>query len=216
MTGYCDPPDTVINEHVWGYSPNKGFYNCTDNNFSHHASPVMPFLKKMANKYPNYNFCGIVHASPGQQAHDVLCEQRHLECLTNQINAVKDKGGFGGAILMYGFPEGQYRPNSDSIQKDIEELIKFVRVQTECKKLPIILGRYEENSDGSKDPKYCWDKKAMIKCINDMPIKVLGLRLTPFKSIPAKDYCDSHHYNTEGYDIWTSDAVNIILKASDI
>ena len=212
MQGYCAPPDTIINEHVWSYEEKRGFFNCTDNDLSHHASPVLPFLKAMAVQYPDYNFCGVVHASPCQQAFHILSEGRHRDCLINQINSVKDKGTFGGVLLMYGIIEGQFKPSVDLLEPEINKLVAFIRLQVNDNNLPIILGRYEENGNAIELKDWFKYKKNLMCIINSMPNKINRLVLTPYQPVAANEYCDNHHYSTEGYRIWSEDAVKIIKE----
>jgi hypothetical protein len=208
MQGYCAMPDTVTDPHVWAYDLRHGFFNCSDKDMiAKSGSPLMPFLKRMARTYPGYNFCGIQHASPCQQAFHLLSESRHKECLINQINMLKGKGTFGGALFMYGVVENLFN-TVDSLQPEFIKLVAFLREQTGDKKLPIILGRFEENGDHVKGDFYRHQAQT-IKIINHMPRLIENCSLTPFKPVPKEEFCDDHHYNQAGYKRWTWDAVTI-------
>jgi hypothetical protein len=233
MQGFCAAMDTVPDPHVWGYSLQKGFYNITDKDRAvQHGSPLIPFLKRMALLYPGYNFCGIEHDQPGLMAWDVLHEGRHKVCIANQINQVKKFGAFGGMLLMCGNSEGQDRNRLDSMEIDILELVHFVRAQTGVKDLPIVLGRYETNYKRiqyspevlaainklpaatrkgimSKEFTYFHRNDNVIdQKISSMPFRDHHVVLAPFEPIPGGNYCDDHHYDAEGYQIWATDAAS--------
>jgi hypothetical protein len=210
MQGYCAQMDTVADPHVWAYQPGCGFFNPTDRNFqSGSGSPILPFLKRMARMYPGYNFCGVQHASPCQQAFHLYTEQRHRECLINQINVLKGKGTFGGVLLMHGIVEQGYKSSIDSFELSIISLVNFLRHQTDDAFLPVILGKFEENGDHKTAPQFYKYQEEIIKKINKLPKLIGNLSLTPYKPIPKELFCDDHHYNAEGYRIWSWDAVTI-------
>jgi hypothetical protein len=209
MTGYCAAMDTVPSPRVWSYSPAKGFYNCTDRDLeSGSGSPMMPFLKRMALMYPGYNFCGIRFAGPCRQAFHVYTEQRHREAIANIVKQIKDKGSFGGALLMFGIIENKWN-GVDSLQKNLIELVSFLRATTDDKVFPVILGRFEENGDHVKGSDMFTNYKKTVGVINHMPQLIENLSLTPRQPVPVDGFCDNHHYNAEGYRIWANDAASI-------
>jgi hypothetical protein len=208
MTGYCAAMDTVTNQHVYSYDVKRGFYNCTDRDLGGGSgSPVMPFLKRMSTMYPGYNFCGIRFAGPCRQAFHVYSEQRHREAIHNIVSQVKDKGMFGGVLLMFGVIENQY-DGVDSLELSLIKLVAFLRAETGVK-LPVILGRFEENGDKIQGAPMFKHEKQTVKIINGMPQLIENLSLTPFKPVPKSDFCDNHHYDSNGYKIWSHDAATI-------
>jgi len=211
MQGYCAAMDTIPNAHVWTYTAARGFFNCTDKDLgSGSGSPVMPFLKRMAAQYPGYNFCGIKHASPCQQAMHILGEERHRECLQNQISQVRGKGTFGGVCLMYGVVENQFN-NVETLDNELAGIIVFVRENTGVSDLPVILGRFEENGNHkTAAPMYKYERRT-VREIDSMPFKIAHLILAPRKPVPAAMFCDNHHYSASGYDLWAHDAVDLYI-----
>ena len=211
MTGYCAAMDTVKAPHVWSYSAARGFYNCDDRDLESGAgSPVMPFLKRMALMYPGYNFCGIRFAGPCRQAFHVYTEKRHREAIENIVAQVKDKGTFGGALVMAGYIEGQFKDEIDSFDIKFITMAKFIREATGNPSLPIILGRYEENGATKDCPEFHQYDPILIEKINGMPHKLADCSLTPRQPVPANMYCDNHHYSADGYRLWAHAAASII------
>jgi hypothetical protein len=203
MQGYCAEPDTIPSRHVYTYSASRGFYNCTDKDLGGKGSPMMPFLKEMSRLYPEKNFCGIRFAGPGRQAFHVLSEGRQRIEIDNVIGQLEGSVTYGGALMMWGYGEGQFEESVSTIDLKIIDLVNYLRDKTHNDSLPIFLGRYEENGDNVTTTAYHkWDKINIAK-INNMPKLVWNLFLTPDKPVPAYCYCDSHHYTAEGYGIWS-------------
>jgi hypothetical protein len=211
MSGYCSKPDTVTYQHIWSYNAAKGFFHCTDKTFSNGSGTVvMPFLKRMSMLYPGYDFCAIMDASPSQQASHIVKEERHRECVINQLTALKGKATIGGVLMMYGIVEAIYNNNINTLDESIRGVIDFVRGATGNDHLPVILGRFELNGDPTRVTTYHqWDAVIMEK-INVVMRKDPLVQIAPIRYMPKEYYCDDHHYSAEGYKIWAEDAAALI------
>ena len=215
MNGHCASMDVLPAPHVWIYK-NGEFKNGTDKDYggdnNQSGSVVMPFLKRMALMYPDYNFAGIKMASSCAQAFHRHPGEARYDFFVKQIRELQAKGAtIGGVLMMYGFIEGQFKESVDSLSPKISQLIENIRGDVGNKKLPVLLGRYEEYADGHDIPQYHkWDHE-VISQINSMPALVENLALCPRQPIPREYYCDNHHYDSQGYQVWANDAVSIIM-----
>ena len=220
MAGSCAEMDTIPHERVWSYNARRGYYHCTDRDISNNSgSPMMPFLKAMANQYPKYDFCGIKLAGPCRHASHVLEEGRHREALENEIAWFKGKAVFGGAMLNFGILECRDGVASKSFGENLITLIEFLREKTEVPGLPILLCRLEKNGP-ERMPEYQRHEGLIESTIGGIQYRVSGLAVIPFIDIPAKYYCDPeadvqkphdyHHYSKEGYEILGRDGTKAI------
>jgi hypothetical protein len=173
---------------------------------------VMPFLKEMAIIYPDYNFCGVRFAGPCRQAFHVFTEVRQRQEIATIIDSLRGKATIAGALLMFGFIEGQFPKSVKDLELNIDDLIIVLRSETENKWLPIILGRYEENGRAVECMQFHKYDEKIIKTIEGMPFLIGNLALTPHRPIPKEYYCDNHHYNIDGYRLWSKDAAEQIRK----
>jgi hypothetical protein len=209
MGGFCAEMDTVKNPHVWIIKDDK-YINCTDKDFPRttgtSGSVVMPFLKAMALRYPKYNFVGERYANPCNQAWHLLTEEHHRTHLEKTIKMLREKSTIGGVGLMEGFIEGQHEEEVKRIDVKIVELIDWLRGQSGNIDLPIMLGRYEKYGDKKSCMQYHqWDSLIIAK-METIPLHRKNVVLVPVRYVPAERYCDNHHYDADGYQIWGEDA----------
>jgi hypothetical protein len=218
MQGCCAAMDTVQNERVWSYDARRGFYHCTDKDVSAHSgSPTMQFLKRLALLYPDYNFCGLKYAAPCANAKQQFAEQRNRECVANMINSVKGKVTWGGILIMYGTMEAGHKELAETFDIELRAVIAFIRGHMGNDSLPVILGRYEFKGK-YRMPDYVVAKDEVIAQLEQMPKIDKFCKLTPFRDIPTEYYCDPkdkppmdcHHYDANGYRIWSEDAAAIL------
>lgn len=220
MGGYCSALDTVEHPRVWYWNKDSGFVHPKDplrprwTNES--GSPVIPFLKRMALLYPDYNFCGLMYGCPCNQARHIFAEEDHRSYVTKRIKELKEHTIFGGIMMMYGFIEGQDYTEVHRLDTAIENLIFALRSAAEDSLLPVFLGRYEENGEKKEFGKYHkWDSE-VIERIKNVGRLYPHVYLTPIRPIPASCFCDDHHYTQDGYKIWSEDACAILqLTNSD-
>jgi hypothetical protein len=209
MAGCCAKMDFESMANVWLYTDRKGFYHGTDKNFSNNSgSPVIPFLKRMALLYPDYNFCGIKYAIHGMTIEDFLTKTDG-NYIIDKINILKSKSIIGGVLLMFGFVEGKDVKMVQELDTKLKQLIDELREASGNKTLPFIFGRYEENNN--KQVRY-YNKydDILVNKIQSLEKFDQYLKLTPIRPIPKQYYCDNHHYTSEGYQIWANDAAAII------
>jgi hypothetical protein len=211
MNGHCSLQDTVKVPHVWIYR--KGTFALADdrdyagdNNES--GSPVLPFLKRMAILYPEYNFCGIKMASSCAQAWHRHAGDSHTKHLLKQIAELKERGAtFGGVVMNYGFIEGTDSAAAEKVDSSMNALLALIRSATENRDLPCIVSKYEINCNNALlwDTYHKWNE-TLIKRICGMEKKFHNVIVAPIRDIPKEHYCDSHHWTADGYRIFTDDA----------
>lgn len=214
MGGYCSALDTTEHSRVWCWDKDKGFYHPRDpikprwTNES--GNPVIPFLKRMALLYPDYEFCGCMYGCPCNQAWHILAEGGHRNYITKRLNELNEHTTLGGILLMYGFIEGQHQEEVKRLDTAIQNLITALRGIAGNPALPVILGRYEMLGKKVLPETYHrWDS-LMLEKISAVGRYFPNTYLTPFRFVPAPYYCDDHHYTAEGYRIWSEDAAAII------
>jgi hypothetical protein len=210
MSGYCAPMDSAPALNVWLYNENKGFYHGTDKDLSNNSgSPVMPFLKRMALLYPERHFCGVKHTLNGMTIEEYP-ENQHDKFLIDKIKTLKKKSAIGGVLLMFGFDEGKDMKKVRKMDVHLKRLIDKIRKASGNPTLPFLFGRYEENSDKYRYKDYHQYDDSLITTIEAFETIDPYLKLTPIRPISKSCFCDDHHYNAEGYQIWAHDAAAII------
>jgi len=210
MSGYCAQMDSMPMPNVWLYNTSKGFYHGTDKDMSNNSgSPVMPFLKRMALLYPDHHFCGVKHTINGITIEDFTANGND-RFLIDKINTLKQKSTIGGVLMMFGFDEGESKRKVREIDANLKRLIDKVRMVSGNPTLPFIFGRYEENGDRNSYTSYHRYDNILIKKINTIETMDPYLKLTPIRPISKSCFCDDHHYNADGYQIWADDAAAII------
>ncbi len=215
MTGYGGKMDTVSHPRVWMYSVEKGFWNAHDpiETIYKSPSPPLPFLKKMAEYYPEYHFCGIKITQAGLPMSDCFLRGKpKYKLLLETIDSLKNKATLGGVLAMFGFVEGISDSLSSRLCEDVINMISSFREDFGVSNLPCIFGRYEENSDTTNLTDYFKYKdriKTQIESIPDAD-PLHRTALTPYEPVSKEMYFDDHHYNKAGYALWSNTAAEII------
>ena len=220
MEGYGGIPDTVTNPRVWAYSLKLGFWNAHDpvETTYDSPSPFMPFLKKMAVLYPDYYFCGIKVTQAGMSmSSQFLRNMPKYTEIMQTIAAIKDSVTIGGIIAMFGWVEGGSDSLSQRLDVDVNNMLSSFRVDLGIPNLPLIMGRYEENSDTSVFPQsYKYENRiiAKLELLQSEDSLQHRIMLTPFLPIPKAMYFDSHHYNADGYVLWSNTGAEILYSSN--
>jgi hypothetical protein len=215
MSGYCAEMDTVKQARVCTYNEQRGFYQCDDRDIAGHfgnsGSMVLPFLKRMALLYPDYNFCGIKYGHACGQAFHVYTEDGHKGFIRKRIADLKGKATIGGVIFWYGYIEGQSKQEVDSITRSFERLSAFFRAEVGDTALPVIICKYEKNGldTGGAAPYRKW-KDELQANIETAYWTIPNCAMAPIRYVPAYAYCDNHHYNKIGYEILGVDCASVI------
>jgi hypothetical protein len=220
MAGYCSTMDTTTNSHVYSWSPSKGFYNCTDKNnknsfITQSGSMVMPFLKGMALRYPEYNFCGIEYGHPCGQAHHVYEEQQHRsfwESRVSAMTALKDSGVvLGGVVIMYGLVEAGEMTEIKNYPASMSRLVSFFREKTGNPLLPAIFPRWPlYSSPNESDNKYHKYDSLMNASDESLLMNISNSVHTPVRYLGKQFYCNMDHHETQaGYTILAQDAITM-------
>lgn len=215
MMGYGGIMDTTTHPKLWCFDLDDGFYPAKDpiGTIYKSPSPVMPFLKKMAEYYPGYYFCGVKIIQAGMLMKDQFSIDRpkYVE-IKETVDSLKNIATLGGVCAMFGLVEGVNDTFANAFSEDFTNIINTYRENFGVPDLPCILGKYEENADTSVIPNFFKYKNIVIKQIANVPgLDPLGRTfLTPKEAVPANFYYDDHHYNEKGYKIWSQTAANII------
>jgi hypothetical protein len=220
MAGYCATMDTVTNPRVYSWSPQKGFFLAEDRNnknsfVTSSGSMVVPFLKNMALRYPEYKFCGIEYGHPCGQAHHVYEEQLHRTFWESRIaamRALKDSGVvFGGVVIMYGFVEAAEVLEIKNYPASMIRLVSFFREKTGDTLLPAIFPRWPLYScPNEADKKYHKYDSLMNVLDESLLMNISNSVHTPVRYLGRQFYCSGDHHETQaGYAILAQDAVTM-------
>ena len=214
MNGHCSVRDTNHYKGVWWWNDSIGFFCPNDNDLEkfnkESGSVILPFLRAMSLRYPEYGFTGIKIASSCAQAYHRVPGDSRYENLMNRIRKIKDRVTFGGIYLMFGFVESCERPAADSLHRSIPALIKNIRDSIGNPYLPSLVGRYEIMGDTNGWCQYKSNIGLVYDRLNCMESKDYFLKMCPIRYIPKERFCDSHHYDALGYEICANDAAVII------
>jgi hypothetical protein len=220
MTGYGGVIDTEPHPRVWAYSAARGFWNAVDPVESpfRSPSPFMPFLKSMAQRYPAFYFCGIKVTQAGLPMSDQFLrgKPKYTELMQN-FQKIKDSVTIGGIVAMFGHVEGASDSLSMNYTRDVITMLKQFRQDCAAPALPLIMGRYEYNSDTTTNTVYYQFKQRMISTIEQLPTADSAcnrILLTPYEYVPKAYYFDSHHYNADGYSMWSGNAAEMLSSSS--
>lgn len=215
MMGYGGQMDTVSHPRVWMYSVKKGFWNAHDpiETNRQSPSPALPFLKKMAEYYPDYYFCGVKMTQAGQpMANDFFRGKPKYQILLETVDSLKNKATLGGVLAMFGLVEGISDSLSARLCEDVIIMFSSFREDFGIPDLPCIFGRFEENADTTVIPDYFTYKERIIAQIEAIPDAdpLHRTALTPYEAVPKEMYFGDHHYNEDGYALWSNTAAEII------
>ncbi len=220
MQGYGGIPDTVPDPRVWAYNDTLGFWNARDpvETSYYSPSPFMPFLKKMAALYPDYYFCGIkvTQAGMSMSSQFLRTMPKYTEIMQT-VAAIKDSVTIGGIIAMFGWVEGSSDSLSQRFDVDVNTMLTSFRQDLGIPNLPMIMGRYEMNSDTTIYASfYAYRNRiiAKLELLQSEDSLQHRIMLTPFLPIPKTMYFDSHHYNADGYSIWSTTAAEILQSSN--
>lgn len=222
MEGYGGVPDTIPDPKVWAYDTLIGFWNARDPVATSYysPSPFMPFLKKMAELYPDYYFCGIKVTQAGMSmSSQFLPKMPKYAEVMRTIAPIKDSVTVGGIVAMFGWVEGASDSLSQRLDVDINAMLTSFRQDLGIPNLPLIIGRYEENADTTYAPYknfYTYrsrviSKLEMLQSEDSLQHRIM---LTPFLPVPKTMYFDDHHYNADGYTLWSNTGAEILFNSN--
>jgi hypothetical protein len=212
--------DTVTDPRVWAYSIKRGFWNARDpvETLYNSPSPFMPFLKRMAELYPDYYFCGIKVTEAGSSlSSQFLRNKPKYTEIMQTVGAIKDSVTIGGIIAMFGWVEGLSDTLSRKFDADVNTMLSSFREDLGVPALPLIMGRYEENSDTTGYSQYYKYKSriiAKLELLQSEDSLQHRIMLTPYRPVPKTMYSDSHHYDVNGYALWSSTAAEILQRSN--
>jgi hypothetical protein len=222
MEGYGGIPDTVTNPRVWAYSETLGFWNARDpvETTYNSPSPFMPFLKKMADLYPDYYFCGIKVTQAGMSmSSQFLRNMPKYTQIMQTVGPIKDSVTLGGIIAMFGWLEGSSDSLSQCFDVDVNTMLSEFREDLGIPDLPMIMGRYEQNADTTKQGYtqfYTYRSRmiAQLEQLQSTDSLQHRIMLTPFLPVPKTMYYDDHHYNADGYNLWSNTGAEILYSSN--
>ncbi|CAK0764366.1 hypothetical protein CCP3SC15_300018 [Gammaproteobacteria bacterium] len=210
MCGGCAPTiaDTIPHDRIYLWGDEKGFYHGTDNHLfgATSGSPVLPFLKRMAILYPDYQFAGLKGAYSSAMVYQMVPGNEKHDLFFKRLSFARRQATIGGVVAMYGYVEGRNQDLAESFPRDFMRLLKEIRDSVGDPALPCILGRYETNN--LRDPEL--ERYRTFEKIIDEKIESLqhekNIVLAPIRTMPTAYYCEDHHYNGDGYTIFAHDA----------
>jgi lysophospholipase L1-like esterase len=222
MEGYGGVPDTITNPRVWAYDSVIGFWNARDPVATSYysPSPFMPFLKKMAELYPDYYFFGVKVTQAGMpMSSQFLPKMPKYAAVMRTIAPIKDSVTVGGIVAMFGWVEGASDSLSQHLDVNINTMLSGFRQDLGIPNLPLIIGRYEENADTTYAPYknfYTYrsriiSKLEMLQSEDSLQHRIM---LTPFLPIPKTMFFDDHHYNADGYTLWSNTGAQILYNSN--
>ncbi len=218
MTGYGGVMDTVKHPRAWMYNQHdKKYWQACDpiETKKSSPSPTLPFLKKMAELYPEYYFCGLKVTNAGTpMSEHFLRGQVEYQMILDAINSIKTETTLGGVLAMFGLAEGISDSLSQRLTVDVMDMLFSFREDFGVPDLPAVFGLFEENADTSVIPDYFTYSDRIIEQIAAIPGADTLNRsaLTPYEPVPADMYFDDHHYNENGYVLWSNTASEIVSQ----
>jgi hypothetical protein len=178
----------------------------------------MPFLKNMAQLYPDYYFCGIKVTKAGlPMADNFLRGMPRYSEIMQLYQKFQDSVTIGGIVAMFGLVEGASDSLSMNFNKNVMIMVKQLREDMAAPGLPLIMGRYEYNADTTVFTPYYKFKQRMISETEKLPLAdsiYNRIMLTPYEYVPKADYFDSHHYDEGGYAMWSGAAAEILYNSN--
>jgi hypothetical protein len=212
MLGYCSELDSIIPKNVWLYKSGTGFYHGVDRGTSSmYGSPMTSFLKRMAILYPQYNFCGIKCTNSGSTFEAFYNSDLKVQ-LYKKLSEALDSSIFGGCLAMFGFAEGKDSAQVKDMDRWVNGFSNELSIKTGYKNIPFIFGRYEKNGRKVLSDVYHKYDSLTEKKIESFEKLSPYFKVSPIRYVPKEDYCDDHHYNRSGYEIWANDAAAIIQQ----
>jgi hypothetical protein len=120
---------------------------------------------------------------------------------------------FGGVVTMLGWAEGDSLECASAFDKEYLILISDIRKATGVKNLPVILSQNEENAIRDAQPHYipyyAYSDIVSMKiakiCREDETIHIC-----PKEPMAREYYCNGHHYNKQGYEIFASESARLL------
>lgn len=218
MNGHCAKMDLVPMHGVYSYDYKADLFadSATDENYREDnggsGSMVLPFLKCMRKRYPEYGFCGLKMASACAQAFHRVPGDSRYDALARRIDRLKKRVIFGGLFLDYSFIEAKEPEESKRLSKNLIGLIENMRRETRTQYLPAFVVRFALNGDtsgGAKSVGYR-DRDSLITAqLLEAANHDLFTETIPVNYLPGLDYCDNHHPMEFGYEIQAEDAAVI-------
>jgi FtsZ-binding cell division protein ZapB len=178
------------------------------------TSPVMPFLKGMAEACPAYHFGAIKVSHAGGLVRNFMQGGPDHEILSRHLAAARGQCVFGGVLAMFGFADantGKFgMTGAENFAKDVPVLVSQLRQLVGVPDLPFIFGRYEVNAPNKRR----YGLEHIRYWIDELPAKdpLKRTALTPKEIMPRQYFADRWHYNREGYVIWANDAIESYRK----
>jgi len=217
MNGHCAKMDLVPMSGVYCLTKEAAFKDsatdadyCGDNNQS--GSMILPFLKTMRMRYPEYAFCGLKMASSCAQAFHRVPGDSRYEHFVKTIRLIKERALFGGMFLDYSFIEGQSTDESKKLSSNLIALKNNLRRETGYKSLPCFIVRYALNGDtvgAARQLGYRNNDSIIMEQLARAANSDKYCSLVPIRYLPGLDYCDNHHPMEYGYQIQAEDAAAI-------
>lgn len=169
MSGRDEARDTVAHPHAWNYRiPNYDRAEKPadqwqwiparsplhfDVRSSGKGGPCMPFVKKMAERFPDHYFAIMQHSGSANLMDWYRYGEVRYNHVMDSVTNYLDKVTFGGFISMFGLVEVQYGGKQKDDWLDIiETTVTDVRTDLEMPDLPYVHSGYPMEATGDYDP----------------------------------------------------------------
>lgn len=203
MDGRSKGIDT-FNPRTWLWdSSRKSWRRIAEDN-----SPVGLLMKKLAEKYPDYQIGAVkVTQSAGTLADNFGNGKATYRKLVQEVSEARNHGKVAGVVTMIGWCEGaEHKGRPRSFAEDFAKMIDHLREDLDTPDLPFIVSQVEIGNP-RKDEDPTW--RTVEAAIAQLPEHRDGILVVPSN----RHFIDTHHYNPKGYDVWTDEALKIIVNA---
>jgi hypothetical protein len=211
MIGRNNACDKQVDARLWNYKIDDGtnawvpaqgplFYDGHGKKSHGHyigCGPGMPFLKRMAELYPDYRFGVIEWAWSGGRAVDFMRGGDHYQNLMPHAKAIQEDVTFGGILAMLGRMEA--RETTKGFAEQIRTMVEQWRNDLGVANLPYLQQRERPYNYRAKK----------IRKEQDRVAEVL-----PYSAVLKTDGPENHvgHFNGEGMNRWGREAAAIIKE----
>lgn len=201
MDGHAKVRDNAPSDRAWRYDNKTGAWNQAKDD----GSCVLPFLNRLCEAYPDCHFGAIKYSV---SAATVEARYRReggtlYEPLIVAAKKAQPDATLGGLVALIGFAEAGDKARAEGFLKQLSGMMAEVREDLAEPSLPLVIGKYEE---GARD--YRPYKDVVAAALAQVP-KTIERSVLVEKEGP---YVDGHHYDHEGFRIWTAEALRLIQQ----
>jgi hypothetical protein len=204
MSGHCQHrADTT--EKVLFWSDTRGFFPYAERM----ETPITPIIRKLNASDSKHRYAALNVSRSNMHVSEPMPKLFGSLALIKKVPGVK----FGGVVAMLGWCEGDSLSVANNFDKDFLALIDTIRSVVGKKNFPVILSQNEKNAIRNTqphyEPYYTYSDIVTTK-IAKLPLTDRRIKLCPKEPMAREYYCNGHHYNKQGYDIFSSEAARLL------